>query len=165
MIIKNKLPQAKNKERGDIIQAVLTIAVFAILAIFAVNALGDAITNKIDAVNEKTGQGVNSKTCKANTKEIADNLIQYVENYRVNNPNRELEEIIISPDNSFDSQQYETLLSDKKFSELVDSSNCLVLKYEPDNGNQFVIKKGTAQGDAQKITKNNVLWEVVHSSK
>lgn len=158
MIIKKKFPKIEDNERGDIISTILTIAGFVIMAILALNFL-------IIAVSSQTTKELKTSDCNSKTKEITDNLVQYVENYRINNPNRELEEIIISPDNTFDSKQYEILLSDKKFSELANNSNCTVLKYEPDNGNQFVIKQGTNKDKSKDLSKDNVVWETVHSSK
>lgn len=158
MIIKKKLPKIEDKERGDIVSIIITVAGFAIMLIMLLNFSAMLL-------NVQPNKNIEASNCPSETKEITDNFIQYVENYRINNPNRELEEIIISPHNMLDSKQYETLLSDKKFSEIANKSNCTILKYEPDNGNQFVIKQPVSTDKSESITKDNIVWETVHSSK
>lgn len=155
MIIRKKLKPVNHREHGDVVQIVLLVTIFALCIMMAISLLGkSAKTLK----NITTGY-TSGATCPDNTEKIKNKLVNYVENYRINHPTRNLEGFIVSADNRFGSKQYDLLLSDKNFVEIADLATCTVYKYQPESGNKFTIMSGVAKDKLVPILKDNVIWE------
>lgn len=100
--------------------------------------------------------------CK-NASAVTDELIKYVEEYNVNNPNNKLGDFTILNSEKYRSETHPQQESDPKFSLLMSEVTCFPYKFDSLNGGHFTIEKGESFTESSRTSDDE--WVKIYDSR
>lgn len=147
----------KNKaENGfTLLELVVVIGIISVLAVGGSLAYSD--------ITEKAMEASENKNCEAVNKEVTNDLVKYIEEYNVNNPNDRLGDFTIKSKGNYESKSHPNQESDPKFSLLISkTSTCSSYKFETLKGDHFTI---SSSNPVNKKSTSQESWTPVYDSR
>lgn len=142
----------KTKEQGfTLVELLVTVTIML---------FGFAILISIISIFLPDDDGL--QECK-NPDAVTNELIKYVEEYNVNNPNNKLGDFEILNSEKYMSETHPQQENDPKFSLIVSKVTCFPYKFDSLNGGHFIIEKGESFTESRRTSDDE--WVKIYDSR